>query len=222
MPPAQVAKNTLVVGAIDDIIIDPYNNSNVSQFNTDFSSWGPTDDGRIKPDVVGNGELLYSSGANSDQQYYLDSGTSMSAPNVTGTAALLIEHYENLFDVQPYSATTKGLLIHTAFDAGNTGPDYEYGWGVVDGTAAAEFLTNASNSGSSDWLRETTYYSEATFRATVLADGTEPIKATIVWTDPAPEKLPGNGLDDNTSVTNTNNKITVEGGERRLRLFKAE
>lgn len=82
----------------------------------------------------------------------------MAAPNVTGSAALLVEHYRNLFNGDtPRSATTKGLLIHTAFDAGRPGPDYEYGWGVVDAAAAANFLTDADASVSRSLLQESTY-----------------------------------------------------------------
>ncbi len=58
----------------------------------DFSSWGPTDDGRIKPDLVGNGMFLLS--AWGDTPYYaVAAGTSMSAPNVTGSLLLLQELY---------------------------------------------------------------------------------------------------------------------------------
>ena len=53
LPQEQTAKNTLVVGAVNDITDDPYNSVDVTM--TTFSSWGPTDDGRVKPDVVANG-----------------------------------------------------------------------------------------------------------------------------------------------------------------------
>lgn len=193
LPPAQVAKNTLVVGAVQDV---PNQNT-----TTEFSSWGPTDDGRVKPDVMGNGDDLLSSGARANDAYFSTSGTSMAAPNVTGTAVLLIEHYQNLFYDQPRSATTKGLLIHTAVDAGNDGPDYSFGWGLVNAADAANFLSNAAAPYSSFLLEENTYNgTEQTI--TVQSDGTNPLKATIVWTDPAPkeEDLPPDGLDVPTPV----------------------
>ncbi|MEM9213229.1 MAG: S8 family serine peptidase [Cyanobacteria bacterium P01_F01_bin.150] len=211
------AKNNLVVGAINDIQRDPYTNRDV--VITSFSSWGPTDDGRVKPDVVANGSGLLSSVGTSDTTYGTSSGTSMAAPNVTGTAVLLIEHYQNLFGTKPRSATTKGLLTHTAFDAGNVGPDYTFGWGVVDATAAANFLTNAVNSdlsnngelisGNSDFISERTYSgSIETFE--VASDGSNPLKATIVWTDPAGTPQ-GRGLDVNTPVlVNDLDMIIVE------------
>ena len=199
------AKNNLVVGAVADTLNDPYYTNDVNM--SDFSSWGATDDGRIKCDVVANGVALHSSVAESDSAYDGDpgigdehewSGTSMAAPNVTGTAALLIEHYEDLFGDRPLAATTKGLLLHTAFDAGNTGPDYSYGWGLVDAAAAANLLTDAAGDAPSSWVAESTY-AGTTYDWTLISDGSGPLKATICWTDPAGDAQ-GSGLDDTTSV----------------------
>ncbi len=196
LPTVQTAKNSLVVGAINDVTADPYDNTNVGI--TRFSSWGPTDDGRIKPDVVGNGSRLFSSIATTDAAYGRSSGTSMAAPNVTGTAALLIEHYQDLFNTRPQSATSKGLLIHNAFDAGRVGPDYVYGWGVVDAAAAAGFLTAAATEENpSNFFYEHTYTGPETL--TIEATG-GPLKVTIVWTDPAGTAQPHDQLDLNTSV----------------------
>ncbi|MBD2481395.1 S8 family serine peptidase [Planktothrix sp. FACHB-1365] len=214
---SSVAKNQLTVGAIRDITVDPYTATNVRM--SSFSSWGPTDDGRVKPDVVAAGTTLipsdaaiFSSEADSDSSYGFMSGTSVATPNVTGTAALLIEHYQNLFLGTPASATTKGLLIHTAFDAGNPGPDYRFGWGLVDAAAAANFLTNASPSsgGTTDWLLEDRYSgTEQTF--TFTSDGTTPLKASLVWTDPVNPSLPGIGLDDSTSVLMNDLDLRITG-----------
>jgi len=175
--PDHVAKNTLVVGAVDD-----------SYEMTAFSSWGPTDDGRIKPDLVANGFDVYSPTAQGDDTYDEWAGTSMAAPNVTGTAVLLIEHHENLFEARPRSATTKGLLIHTAVDLvveeENWGPDYSTGWGLVDAAAAAMFLSEAEAGNGTDFLSEATY--DGTPQTIeIYSDGSEPLKATLVWTDPA-------------------------------------
>ena len=130
LPPEQVAKNTLTVGAVDDVTSDPYFSTDISM--STFSGWGSTDDGRIKPDVVGNGVELYSTVNDSNNAYDSSNGTSMASPNVAGTAVLLKEHFETSLGYSPLSSTLKGLIIHTASDAGNVGPDYSYGWGLVD------------------------------------------------------------------------------------------
>lgn len=199
LSPDQTAKNSLVVGAVNDVTADPYTSADITI--SVFSSYGPTDDGRIKPDVVGNGVNLYSADDDSDTDYTTMSGTSMAAPNVTGTATLLIEHHENLFGFAPRSATTKGLLIHTASDAGNAGPDYSFGWGLVNAAAAAEFLTHVL----SPLPKEVHAYQERTLgdgdvdTITIDVSSGAPFKVTLVWTDPE-GAAHGSGVDDTTSV----------------------
>jgi hypothetical protein len=209
LPSMQVAKNNLVVGAINDVTADPYNASHISM--TSFSSWGPTDDGRVKADVVANGAALYSSVATSDSAYATYSGTSMASPNAAGSAALLVEHYRDLHgDEDPLSATLKGAIIHTAFDSGNLGPDYSYGWGLMDAAAAATFLTDAAGSGLTNSVFEDAY-GGVEWTLNFFSDGTRPFKATLVWTDPAPSTLPGSGLDDATTVLVNDLDIWITG-----------
>ena len=100
---------------------------------TSFSSWGPSDDGRIKPDLVGNGYNVYSTSHRHDSAYSVKSGTSMSGPNVAGSLLLLQEAYELKTGNFMRAASLKGLAIHTCREAGlHRGPDYRYGWGVLD------------------------------------------------------------------------------------------
>lgn len=126
----------------------------------------------------------------------------MAAPNVTGTSVLLIEHFNNEFDRTAgsavLSATTKGLVIHTATDLGNTGPDYSYGWGLVNAAAAANFITEAVSGSPEAHIFEETYYG-GQWQQEVTWNGVDPIKATVVWTDPAGQANTG-GLDDATSA----------------------
>ena len=113
-----LAKNVITVGSVLDAVTlglrDPAKGTPSS-----FSSFGPTDDGRIKPDVVANGEGIYSSLNSGDASYGTYSGTSMSSPNAAGTAALLAQDYVRLFGQAMRASTLKGLLIHTADDRGN-------------------------------------------------------------------------------------------------------
>jgi len=192
----QTAKNSLVVGAVEDIVADPYSLGDVAM--SSFSAWGATDDGRIKPDVVGNGVGVFSSLSSSDTDYGWYDGTSMAAPNVTGTSTLLIEHFQDELGYAPASATTKGVLIHTAFDSGNVGPDYTYGWGVVDAANAAMFVSGAAGASTTDYLAEASY-GGSDWTLDVSSDGSGPLKATIVWTDPAGTPQ-ASGLDVSTPV----------------------
>ena len=148
LPTHSVAKNILTVGAVDDVPggYSPLSGSSQVQM-APFSSWGPTDDGRIKPDVVGNGVFLISAWPDSPF-YAAAAGTSMAAPNVTGSLVLLQEHYQDLHGAGNFmlAATLKALVIHTADEAGDaTGPDYAFGWGLLNTRTAAEVITEDGN-----------------------------------------------------------------------------
>ena len=86
-----------------------------------FSSWGPADDGRIKPDISANGVGLFSTNSGSDDDYRSASGTSMSTPSVCGSIGLIQQHYENLNGENNFmkASTVKALVIHTADQTGN-------------------------------------------------------------------------------------------------------
>lgn len=140
-----VGKNVMTVGAANDAVTNGLRDP-IKGTITSFSSTGPTDDGRIKPDIVGNGRSLYSPEDANDTDYGSKSGTSMSSPNVCGSAALLVGLYRDLFGTNAAmrACTLKGLLIHTATDLGRPGPDYSYGWGLADVKTGADLLNDAA------------------------------------------------------------------------------
>jgi subtilisin family serine protease len=79
---------------------------------TTFSSWGPADDGRIKPDIVANGFRLFSTD-DADDAAYLDlSGTSMASPTASGIACLVAQLFKEKHGGAATSAELKALLIH--------------------------------------------------------------------------------------------------------------
>ncbi len=173
------AKNILTVGAVEDIP-GGYESSTDVEIAS-FSVFGPTDDGRIKPDIVGNGIRLYSTNSDHDSSYSYMSGTSMSAPNVAGSLALLQQHHRNINGGFMYASSLKALVIHTADDAGNPGPDYKYGWGLMNTATAAGLISDHTDN---HILYDTLSNLEVS-TSTLFNTGEEPIKVTIVWVDPA-------------------------------------
>lgn len=174
MAPPACAKNHLTVGAV---------NSNDAS-NTTFTSFGPCDDGRLKPDVCapgcqsgGDGGVTSTSASGG---YAVMCGTSMAAPSATGLAALLVQAHRGAFpgmpDLRP--ATIKALLVHGAEDLGNPGPDYQTGYGLIqirdsiDRMRAPGFMESGLGHGES--------------RAFLVSvpPGSTRFQATLAWDDP--------------------------------------
>lgn len=187
------AKNNLVVGSIHEVV--DYQNPYDVRLSS-FSNYGPTDDGRVKPDITAQGHSVYSALANSDSIYGVMSGTSMAAPSAAGGVVLIQEHGNNTFGDFFRSATVRGLIAHTAYKAGTEGnPNYRYGWGVMDVEEAASVI---SNHGDSSLVREMVLEQNGEYLMAVNAAGLEDLIATIAWTD-----LPGkisNKEDDRTPI----------------------
>lgn len=168
---AATAKNIMTVGAVD-----------ATTSMSSFSGWGPTDDGRIKPDIVAKGVSVYSCNTNSTASYAYSNGTSMSGPMVSGSVGLLLEHQQNLHPGIPLrSATLKGLILHTATDLGNAGPDYTYGWGLMNTRAAADIITDQA--ASPVHIYENNLANGNSYNLRIKASGGTPLRATIIWND---------------------------------------
>jgi Subtilase family/Bacterial Ig domain/Lamin Tail Domain/MBG domain (YGX type) len=181
-----LAKNVLTVGAMTDAVSgggrDP-----LAGTIAEFSSLGPCDDGRIKPDIVANGVDVYSPVSTSNTSYDTYSGTSMATPSALGSASLVTELYAREFSGQRMRASMmKALLIHTADDVGNPGPDYTYGWGLINSKAAADLiLAHKLSLGRPKLMEGTVTNAAKTKTHTFTWDGFTPIRATLNWTDPA-------------------------------------
>ena len=175
-----VSKNVLTVAAVEDMTSTYSVPSDVVM--SSFSSWGPCDDGRIKPDISANGTYLYSTYDGSDTDYNSISGTSMAAPSVTGSLALIQEHSDETDGVYLRSSTLKALTLHCADEAGsNDGPVYAFGWGLMNTERMAQYI---SNDGIDVRIEELTLTNTGQYQVTLPANGSEPLKATLCWTDP--------------------------------------
>ena len=185
LPTYSTAKNILTVGAVNGLTNGYAGPASVVM--SDFSSWGPADDGRIKPDIVGCGVNVFSCGAGSDNQYVTISGTSMSGPSVAGSCLLLQEIFSNTHGLKTMkSASLKGLVIHTADECFNpaqggwTGPDYRFGWGLMNTKKAADLILDDK---IRSLILEDTLLNQQPVEITVTARGGTPLVATLCWTD---------------------------------------
>jgi len=174
------AKNAIAVGAT-------YSNNREITW---FSSWGPVDDGRIKPD-------LSAPGCQSDGDHGITStvenggyesmcGTSMSAPVVSGVVALVYEQMRRNSgaETHPLPSTIKALLANTAFDSGNPGPDYTYGFGEVRADEAIEAVLNDDRV-----IESSIEHGEIKQFFFYVSPGTAKLKATLAWSDPPGEMM---------------------------------
>lgn len=180
----KAAKNNLVVASCEDVTVATDGSVNPASINiSGFSSEGPTDDFRVKPDITGNGSNVTSTLNTSNTASGPMSGTSMASPNVAGTLLLVQQHNKNVTNSFMRAATLKGLACHTADDAGTVGPDPVFGWGLLNAKKAVETI---SNNGLSSWIAEENLNNNQVFTMTVNSPGGIPLMASISWTD-----LPG-------------------------------
>jgi Subtilisin-like serine proteases len=189
----QCGKNVLTVGAINHFTF------NVAE----FSSRGPVDDGRLKPEVVASGEGVWSTTTNNG--YTNDWGTSMATPAVTGMLGLLYERYRQLHGgANPASALVKAIACNSADDLGNPGPDYIYGFGKINARKAVEAIEN------------NTYFTGTVAQGAVsthtisgVPAGTAQLKVLLYWNDPAAAPNAVNALVNNLNLTVTTPGSTI-------------
>jgi len=176
-----LSKNVITVAAVEEVV--NYTNP-TSVVMSSFSNWGPTDDGRIKPDISAKGVHVYSSTGSSNNSYDYYDGTSMATPAITGLITLLQKHYNNKFSPEYMKASmVRGLLCHTAREAGdNPGPDYAFGWGLADGMSAAILINQA---GTNSILEIQTLDEGSQYNRSFYSETNQNIKVSICWTDPS-------------------------------------
>ncbi len=173
-PPA-AAKNPIHVGGS--------NTNNNTQYA--HGSWGPTEDGRIKPTVTaGVCQTTADLGITSTDNFPADTytvkcGTSMATSAVAGGLALMLQHYRDVYGTSGsfWPATAKAILIQTATDFGNTGPDYQWGFGQVDIHAAVDLISRKA------FRQDSIDQNEVDLFYFIVAEETDPAQVTLAWDD---------------------------------------
>jgi subtilisin-like proprotein convertase family protein len=219
------AKNVITVGAAESVRGSGTDGCGVTNGGSDsatdiinFSGRGPTQDGRMKPDLVAPGTHItgaspqhagYTGASVCDKNfggssfYSLVSGTSQAAPHVAGAAALLRDWYVRTVDPQPPSpALTKAILVNSAADlaGGDSGknssipaaPNTDEGWGRVNVGAALD----GTQREYLDEAAATTLDAngQSVLRSYQVADPAKPVRVTLAWTDPPPATVIGNAF----------------------------
>lgn len=191
----QPSKNIVVVGSMSSGLIQAFDQSR-----------GPVKDGRLRPDVVAVGYDVYSGLRNNT--YGRANGTSMASPQVASGLAILTQQYKRLHGgTQPRADLLKTILISACMDLGNPGPDYSYGFGMMDVGRSLQVMTNnqyfVSSTGNGD---------STTFTFTVPAN-TGQAKVTLCWND-----VPASPLSSKQLVNDLDIVVKTPAGERHLPL----
>jgi hypothetical protein len=177
------AKNVISVGAV----LASGNFVDITR----FSSRGPAKDGRVKPDVVARGSGVTSTVPTN--AYAPNQGTSMAAPAVTGISALLVEQWRKTFGAgsNPKPEHLKALLIHGTRDHGNAGPDYTYGFGIVDAKNSVDTIIADGGTGARIRTLNFTQAAGQTVESTVTLTAAQTLRFVLNWPDPPVVNLGG-------------------------------
>lgn len=206
-----IAKNILAIGNVDPLVTIPRDADDVVLVSS--SSWGPSDDGRIKPDLVAPGRNLLSASADGDDIYETLTGTSMSTPVAAGNAILLQQLHQLLFGEFMRAATLKGVMLHTTLDVGSSpGPDYSYGHGFLDANLASRVINEKGNLTT---MEENTLVDQQTYETSFeVTDTSSPLIVSISWTDPAGNAINEAVLDPSelNLVNDLDLRVTAPGG----------
>ncbi len=164
---------------------------------SDFSARGPTDDGRIKPDLISPGEDVFSASTSCSTCYTTLAGTSMATPGVAGSAAVVMQHYRDAEGVLPSAPLTKAMLINGARPIGAlTWPGNEQGWGRID-VARSLLETGTRKIWTYDGNESTGLVTGEDSNWMMTLGTASELRVTLVWTD-----VPGAGNNPNPALVN--------------------
>lgn len=226
-----VSKNVVVVAAIHEV---PYYTGPQDVKLAYFSSQGPADDFRIKPDISAKGVAVYSTtyyapelptDALDINRYQKMDGTSMASPAVAAVFALwqewAIKHSKSKM---PFTAATiRALMAHTADEAGAApGPDHLFGWGVLNAKNGVHVMEGAM-AGVDATLEEGTLQQGEEYKKTIeIKEKNKKVVVTLAWNDPAYKKYASSygynekTMIDNPTLVNDLDIIIVKGDKSYL------
>ena len=204
----KTAKNGIMVGSVG--------RDGLTWVLAKSSSTGPTDDGRIKPDVVAYGDNIWVLKIKTPTNTGLKQGggTSYAAPAVTAVLAQLAELWKRNTASEMHSATARALICHTADDLGKAGPDYRFGWGLVNAQAAGALVTLRGQDGRFA-VQERSLANKAYDTIYIRAKAAAKVMATIAWADPAGQPIPTHP----DGVPQMNNRTRVLVNDLELRIY---
>jgi len=163
------AKNVITVGAVS-----------TTHELLGLSSRGPAKDGRVKPDVVARGASVLSSVPTNT--YATASGTSMASPVVTGIATILAEQWRRTFGTTPKPEQLKAVIIAGAEDIGNPGPDYSYGFGLVNAKTSVDLVL--ADHADFKHIRSTSIQQGQQYEMPVVVQTQQDVRVVLQWPDP--------------------------------------
>lgn len=184
---AAAAKNVITVGAVNGVSRHPLNSLFLAAPTaTSFSGWGPTNDGRIKPDLVALGVNVRSAASSAADAYSVLSGTSQAGPQASAAAGLLTQAWSASGPGRFLRASTlKALLLHTADDLETPGPDTKTGWGLLNVKAALDQLYAHIAAPAAGYLTEGRLAAgQTTHQSRVRVPASGDLRVTLAWTDP--------------------------------------
>lgn len=166
------------------------------------SSRGPAHDGRIKPDIAAHGQGQISTDPNNAYQSF--GGTSAAAPSSAGIITQLYQAYRELNSGSyPESGLIKAAAMNTANDLGNPGPDFKFGWGLINGYRAYKTLEE------NRYLDSTISQGDSILHNLSIPTGVKEARIMVYWTDKEASPSAAIALVNNIDLKVENSSGTV-------------
>ncbi|MCC6466235.1 MAG: S8 family serine peptidase [Planctomycetes bacterium] len=172
------SKNNFIVGATDETGVV-----------WTYSSRGPSDDGRLQPNVtmMGSGYAtygVYSTTSRTTSGYEYLQGSSMAGPAAAGALMLITQHWRNKYAKRPFPMDAALALVGaTCLDKGNAGPDYQYGMGIIQVKDACDLVNADVTSGGKQIVRGAARHGQTYEYDMVVSSAATPLRLALAWLD---------------------------------------